>query len=69
MRFPGAVQHKVMHCRPGIHKQIKMLLWVPDLRCTANALHRVRDTRHYINAWIPVWARPRMSAWMSCVPS
>jgi hypothetical protein len=21
------------------------------------------------NAWIPVIARPRMSAWMSCVPS
>ena len=22
-----------------------------------------------LNAWMPVWARPRISAWMSCVPS
>jgi hypothetical protein len=22
-----------------------------------------------VNAWIPVMARPRISAWMSCVPS
>ena len=23
----------------------------------------------YMNAWMPVWARPSTSAWMSCVPS
>ena len=25
--------------------------------------------RIYMNAWMPVWARPRISAWMSWVPS
>src|SRR5262245_10229078 len=25
--------------------------------------------RDHMNAWIPVCARPRISAWMSCVPS
>jgi hypothetical protein len=25
--------------------------------------------KNYMNAWMPVWARPSTSAWMSCVPS
>ena len=25
--------------------------------------------KYYMNAWMPVWARPRISAWISWVPS
>src|SRR5262245_54871291 len=42
--------------------------FAPALRfhsaCVARSARRV-----YVNAWIPVCARPRISAWMSCVPS
>jgi hypothetical protein len=41
--FPGAAQHVVVRCRPGIEK----IYAVPHLRCTAGALHRVRDTKFY----------------------
>jgi hypothetical protein len=54
MRFPGAAQHEVVRCRPGIDA-----FWVPDQRRTATlrrsasktrvnalmALRRIRDTR------------------------
>ncbi len=54
---PGAAQHKplarsrasstrygaVMRCKPGTVTNTENGM-VPDLRCTANALHRVRDT-------------------------
>jgi uncharacterized protein (TIGR02246 family) len=45
-RVPGAAQHEVVRCRPGIVK-CTVSVAVPDQRCTASlryALHRVRDT-------------------------
>jgi hypothetical protein len=42
-RIPGAAQHEVMRCRPGIARKL-VFVAVPDQRCTAFALHRVRDT-------------------------
>jgi hypothetical protein len=41
-RVPGAAQHEVVRCRPGTAKA--PALAIPHLRCTAYALHRVRDT-------------------------
>jgi hypothetical protein len=38
--FPGAVQHEVVRCRPGI----LACGTIPDQRCTAGALHRIRET-------------------------
>jgi hypothetical protein len=35
----------------------------------AHALERPGKAAHAVNAWMPVIARPRISAWMSCVPS
>ena len=47
-RVPGAAQHEVVRCRPGIVTR-SMSGTVPDLRCTVRAsvltLHGVRDTR------------------------
>ncbi len=39
---PGATQHEVVRCRPGIARY-SILLAVPDQRCSS-VLHRVRDT-------------------------
>src|SRR5215471_9390640 len=41
--FPGAAQHAVMRCRPGIVRDLAFGA-IPDLRCTAIALHRIRET-------------------------
>jgi hypothetical protein len=46
-RIPGAVQHEVMHRRPGIVTNSEFGT-VPDQHCTARksfALHCIRDTR------------------------
>ncbi len=46
-RVPGAARHEVLRCRPGTAKYTE--LWaVPHLRCTADALHRVRDTQVHL---------------------
>jgi hypothetical protein len=42
-RFPGAAQHEVMRCRPGIVTNSERET-IPDQRCTACALHRIRET-------------------------
>jgi hypothetical protein len=42
-RFPGAAQHEMMRCRPGIFT-FSEFTTTPDLRRTAIALHRVRET-------------------------
>ena len=48
---PGAAQHDVLRCRPAIPVIIALeATGVPHLRCTAGALHRVRDTRPYLIA-------------------
>src|SRR5580704_8650613 len=45
-RIPGAAQHAVMRCRPGILQSSgAMFVTILDLRCIADALHRVRATR------------------------
>jgi len=46
MRFPGAAQHEVVRCRPGIVTNSEFSA-IPDQRCTASlrcALHRIRET-------------------------
>ena len=35
----------------------------------ARRFQEARGKRFQKNAWMPVCARPRISAWMSCVPS
>jgi hypothetical protein len=48
-RFPGAAQHEVVRCRPGTVTDSKSVK-VPDQRCTAIALHRIRDTKSFRGA-------------------
>jgi hypothetical protein len=43
-RFPGAAQDAMLRCRPGIVTR-KEFAKVPDQRCTAIALHSVREKR------------------------
>ena len=43
VRIPGAAQHVMMRCRPGIVTNAESAK-IPDLRCTAYALRRVRET-------------------------
>jgi hypothetical protein len=35
----------------------------------AARVEMVEDAESQLKAWMPVCARPRISAWMSCVPS
>src|SRR5262245_45226734 len=41
---PGAARHAMTRCRPGTPVGLTLETGVPDQRCTAVALHRVRDT-------------------------
>jgi hypothetical protein len=43
IRIPGAAQHAMLRRRPGIVANTEFGK-IPDLRCTAGALHRVRET-------------------------
>jgi hypothetical protein len=43
INFPGAAQHAMMRRRPGIVTSSE-LVTIPDQRCTASALHRIRET-------------------------
>jgi hypothetical protein len=40
--FPGAAQHEVMRCRPGIVAS-NVFGTIPDQRRTASALRRIRE--------------------------
>jgi hypothetical protein len=40
--FPGAAQHAMMRRRPGIVTSSEPVT-IPDQRCTASALHRIRE--------------------------
>jgi hypothetical protein len=42
-RIPGAAQHEMMRRRPGIVTN-EAFEKIPDQRCTAIALHRIRET-------------------------
>ena len=58
--FPGAAQNEVVRCRPGIVKDLS-LMTIPDQRCIAYALHRVRETR-FVGTPIPeAWRRNHAS--------
>jgi hypothetical protein len=41
--IPGAAQHEMMRCRPGIVANAAVEK-IPDQRCTATALQRIRET-------------------------
>jgi hypothetical protein len=46
-RSPGAVQHEVMHRRPGVHRPVA---WVPVQQRTTIALRCARDTLPCLNS-------------------
>ena len=64
-RFPGAAQHAVVRCRPGIPVSSRSkVTGVPDQRRTVSlrfTLHRVRDTRPTPAPPPPARRRPRSS--------
>jgi hypothetical protein len=41
-RFPGAAHREALRCRTGIVANAELAA-IPDQRCNAIALHRVRD--------------------------
>jgi hypothetical protein len=41
--FPGAAQHEMMRCRPGIVSDAEFVT-IPNQRRSVSTLHRVRDT-------------------------
>jgi hypothetical protein len=43
-QFPGAAQHAMLRCRPGIVTRAEFAK-IQDPRCTAIAPHRVREKR------------------------
>jgi hypothetical protein len=68
-RFPGAAQHAVMRCRPGIVPSSEFAT-IPDQRCTAIALHRVRETvpnRRNYRMQIILPLGPRTAGWPVCL--